>query len=115
MQEYDNSPGLCRATDKTSYNAPALPRDARLPINRCNLPAAILGSLTYQLHPIPLTLDGVAALHRDLFSRLDATPEACHRAEIFQDYVTVHFRLEHLDEAGLSGQSKNAPTPITPA
>ena len=41
---------------------PSLPTWARLPINRCNLPAAILGSLTYQRHPVPLKLDGVEDL-----------------------------------------------------
>jgi NAD+--dinitrogen-reductase ADP-D-ribosyltransferase len=107
MQEYnncDNPPALCRASDKAD-KAPTLPRDASLPLNRCNLPAEILGSLAYQLHPAPLSLDGVSTLHRDLFARLDALPEAKRRAEIFQDYVTVHFRLEHLDEAGLSGRT----------
>lgn len=94
----DNSPILCRADDKH----PTLPREARLPINRCNLPAVILGSLSYQLHPAPLKLDGVAELHRDLFQRLDALPEAAQRATIFQDYVTVHFCLEHLEDAGLT-------------
>jgi NAD+--dinitrogen-reductase ADP-D-ribosyltransferase len=89
---------LCRATDKT----PTLPREARLPINRCNLPAVILGSLSYQLYPTPLKLDGVEDLYRDLFSRLDALESAARRGEIFRDYVTVHFRLEHLEEAGLS-------------
>ena len=34
----DNSPTLCRGDDKAS-----LPREARLPINRCNLPAVVLG------------------------------------------------------------------------
>ncbi len=98
----DNSPTLCRAADKE----PTLPRDARLPINRCNLPAVILGSLSYQRHPAPLKLDGVEELHRDLLRRLDATPEPGRRAEIFQDYVTVHFCLDHLEEAGFSGGPK---------
>ena len=44
----DNSPTLCRGGDKAS-----LPREARLPINRCNLPAVVLGSLTYQQYPSP--------------------------------------------------------------
>ncbi|MDR2365294.1 MAG: NAD(+)--dinitrogen-reductase ADP-D-ribosyltransferase [Zoogloeaceae bacterium] len=85
---------------------PTLPRTACLPLNRCNLPAIILGSLTFQRYPTPLKLDGVEELHRDLFRRLDDTRESRRRAEIFQDYVTVYFRLEHLDEAGLSGQRR---------
>ena len=54
-----------------------LPRNARLPINRCNLPAVVLGGLTYQKYPSPLLIDGVAELHGDLFRRLAvALPEA---------------------------------------
>jgi NAD+--dinitrogen-reductase ADP-D-ribosyltransferase len=106
MREHDNSHGLCRAADKTpapaSVSAPAPPQAACLPFNRCNLPAAILGSVTFQRHPAPLKLDGVEELHRDLFRRLDGASESRRRAEIFQDYVTVHFRLAHLDEAGLT-------------
>jgi hypothetical protein len=92
----DNSPTLCRANNKT----PALPREAYLPINRCNLPAVILGSPTYRDAPMPLKLDGVAELHADLFRRLDAAQAPAQRAEIFQDYMTVHFRLEQPEDAG---------------
>jgi NAD+--dinitrogen-reductase ADP-D-ribosyltransferase len=106
MQEYNNPSGLCRAPDKmpdkAAFPAPALPQSACLPLNRCNLPAAILGGLAFQRHPTPLKLDGVEELHRDLFRRLDNTLDKRRRAEIFRDYVTVHFRLEHLEEAGLS-------------
>jgi NAD+--dinitrogen-reductase ADP-D-ribosyltransferase len=52
----------------------SLPGSARLPINRCNLPASILGSLSYQRHPVPLKLDGVEELHRSLFAALDGNP-----------------------------------------
>ena len=97
----DNSPTLCRGDDK----AATLPRDARLPINRCNLPAVVLGSLTFQHHPAPLLLDGVAELHRDLFRRLDAVPAAA-RGDVFRDYLTVHFQLEWPEEMGFTGQKK---------
>lgn len=100
-QTSDNSPTLCRGDDKAS-----LPRGSRLPINRCNLPAVVLGSLTYQQYPSPLLLDGVAELHRDLFRRLNAaSPEA--RAEVFRDYLTVHFRLERPEEMGFTGRRKS--------
>jgi NAD+--dinitrogen-reductase ADP-D-ribosyltransferase len=85
---------------------PTLPKEARLPINRCNLPAVILGGLTFQSHPCPLVLDGVAELHRDLFLRLHACLTPAHRADVFQDYLTVHFRLEKPEEAGFSGGGK---------
>lgn len=99
----DKSPSLCRADDKS----PHLPREARLPINRCNLPAVILGSLTYQRHPAALVLDGVAELHQDLFRRLNGVEDAGIRAEIFGDYLTVHFRLDHPEDAGSGGGRKN--------
>lgn len=98
-QSPDNAQALCRTTDK---DAATLPRHARLPINRCNLPAVILGSLTFQRHPTPLALDGVAELHADLFRRLDAIKGDAARAEAFRDYMTVHFRLDRLEDAGFS-------------
>jgi NAD+--dinitrogen-reductase ADP-D-ribosyltransferase len=83
-----------------------LPREARLPINRCNLPAVALGGLSYQKSPTPLLLDGVAELHRNLFERLDAAaPEA--RPEVFRDYLTVHFQLEWPEEMGFTGWRKS--------
>lgn len=80
---------------------PSLPKNARLPINRCNLPAVILGSLRFQQHPTALELDGVAELHVDLFRHLDATADLCQRAEIFQAYMRGHFSLDDLKQAGL--------------
>jgi len=86
-----------------STHKATLPREARLPINRCNLPAVVLGGLTYQQYPSPLLIDGVAELHSDLFRRLNAAlPEA--RADVFRDYMTIHFQLEWPEEMGLSGE-----------
>ncbi|MBI5330164.1 MAG: NAD(+)--dinitrogen-reductase ADP-D-ribosyltransferase [Betaproteobacteria bacterium] len=82
--------------------SPVLPRTARLPINRCNLPAAILGSLTYQRHPAPLKLDGVEVLHRPLFRRLDALDTAEARAQMFLAHMDASFSLERPEEAGYS-------------
>jgi NAD+--dinitrogen-reductase ADP-D-ribosyltransferase len=92
---YDKTLVLCRGDDKAS-----LPRDARMTINRCNLPAVVLGSLTYQKYPAPLLLDGVSEFHGDLFRRLAAAPPEAHAA-VFRDYLTVNFRLERPEEAGL--------------
>jgi NAD+--dinitrogen-reductase ADP-D-ribosyltransferase len=97
-READNAASLCRADNK----APTLPRAARLPINRCNLPATILGSVIFQRHPVALEIDGVAALHADLFGRLGECDDAAARAQIFRDYLTVHFRLDHLEDVGLT-------------
>lgn len=83
-----------------------LPRSAYLPINRCSLPAVILGSLTFQQHPTRLFIDGIDALHRDLLQQLDAIKDSGNRAQQFIDYMTVHFRLHAPDEVGLTEASK---------
>src|SRR5574343_1060929 len=93
----DKAPTPCRADDKAT-----LPRDARLPINRCNLPAVVLGSLSFQRYPAELAIDGVAELHRDLFRRLADAEPACW-AQVFGDYMTVRFQLEWLEEMGYTG------------
>ncbi len=79
---------------------PSLPRTVRLPINRCNLPAAILGSLTFQRHPTALKLDGVDELHRGLFQRLHGLDDAGERAGVFMAHMDAAFSLEHPEEAG---------------
>ncbi len=80
---------------------PSLPPIARLPINHCNLPAVILGSLTFQKHPAPLLLDGVAELHAELFRFLDPLETSEERAHVFTEYLKGHFFLDTLEEAGL--------------
>ena len=101
---YDIDAPLCRAPDKGDLPAPALPKSVRLPINRCNLPAAILGGLTYQRAPAALAIDGVTALHRPLFELLDEIDDAAERAQRFVGYMEAHFRLSHPEEAGLTAR-----------
>jgi NAD+--dinitrogen-reductase ADP-D-ribosyltransferase len=89
--------------DEHRQNDPAagcLPRHTRLPVNHCNLPSFILGSLTFQQHPVPLHLDGVEELHALLFRHLDVIDDGGQRSENFQDYMRSGFLLDHLDEAG---------------
>jgi NAD+---dinitrogen-reductase ADP-D-ribosyltransferase len=81
---------------------PCLPRDVRLPINRCNLPAAILGSLTFQQHPVALKLDGVEALHHGLFARLAGLADSAERAAVFMAHMNAAFSLDHPEEAGFN-------------
>lgn len=88
--------------DNNTKKATTLPRYARLPINRCSLPPQIIGSLTFQNHPVPLAIDGVATLHRQLFELLDKEPSVERRAARFIDYMTVQFRLHELEDAGLT-------------
>ncbi len=100
----DKNHDVCKADD----NRPLLPREARLPINRCNLPAVILGGPTYQQNPSRLELDGVAELHTALFCRLNDIHDPGNRADYFRDYLTVHFRLERPEDAGLTVQGSKA-------
>lgn len=97
----DNPAGGCRASDKQA----TLPSYARLPLNRCNLPAVILGGLTFQAHPVALMLDGVQELHAPFFSTLDAETDRAERGRRFVDYLTVLFRLDQLEDAGFGPTS----------
>jgi len=101
-------------TDKSggaSHAAAALPPSARLPLNRCNLPAAVLGGLTFNAHPCALTLDGVHALHRPLFTMLDDMDEAQERRQGFVHYMAEHFSLGRPEDAGLASPGGTARPP----
>jgi NAD+--dinitrogen-reductase ADP-D-ribosyltransferase len=79
----------------------SLARGTYLPINRANLPASILGGLTFQKHPCDLELDGVYQFHREFFeTHLSASDSWVKRAENFMDYVDVAFRLFRLEDIG---------------
>ncbi|MEI6415551.1 MAG: NAD(+)--dinitrogen-reductase ADP-D-ribosyltransferase [Pseudomonadota bacterium] len=88
----------CRSRDNSLIS---LPPSSYLPFNRCNLPAFILGSLTFQRYPAELTLDGVAELHAVLFRRLDQMGDTASCAILWRDYVARHFCFGHLEDAGL--------------
>ncbi|WP_283745012.1 NAD(+)--dinitrogen-reductase ADP-D-ribosyltransferase [Sideroxydans sp. CL21] len=88
----------------TSRN-PVLPRSARLPINRCNLPADILGGLTFQRSPVALELDGVAQFHRGLFKLLDQIDDATDRADAFTMHMNASFYLDEPEQAGYTSQA----------
>jgi len=92
----------------TTSAAPSLPEQACLPINRCNLPAKILGSLTYQHHPVPLLLDGIVDLHKSLWHGLDELTSAEERGQLFIDYMEMCFQLDHLEEVGLTDLDNKA-------
>ena len=88
----------------TSQN-PVLPRSARLPINRCNLPADILGGLTFQRSPVALELDGVAQFHRGLFKLLDQIDDATDRADAFTMHMNASFYLDEPEQAGYTSRA----------
>ena len=107
----DTTPAVCSNRDNAT---PSLPAYARLSINRCNLPAIILGSLTFQRHPTALMIDGVAELHAGLFDMLDRTEGIDEATQLFREYVAAHFCLDRLDEAGLDDRPKKRDSAARP-
>ena len=85
--------------------ATSLPRNARLPINRCNLPADILGGMTFQRAPVALELDGVASLHHGLFELLDKLDDAQERADAFTMHMNASFYLDEPEQAGYTSSA----------
>jgi len=63
------------------------------PYNYCNLPPWVIGSRHFNDNPQPLELMGVRQANRFLFNKLDKTPYAEERGEIFNDYMSVKFQL----------------------
>lgn len=88
------------------HSWPPLPETARLPINRCNLPAAILGSLSFQRYPQALLIDGVHELHQQLFKHLDRLDQHHERAQCFINYIAAHFFLDQPQEAGFDNSTR---------
>ena len=77
-----------------------LPAYAKLPINRCNLPAEVLGDLSFQSNPKPLSIDGVGQLHSRFFQQLDTEENAEVRSQWFMQYMSAQFLLDDLVDAG---------------
>ncbi len=95
--EHNKAPAFVAVPTSLSVG---LPRSARLPINRCNLPPDILGGLTFQRAPVALQLDGVRELHRGFFSLLDKLQTADERAEAFTLHMNACFYLDQPEQAG---------------
>lgn len=85
----------------------ALPHMACLPFNHCQLPALILGSLTFQHTPTTLELDGVAQLHHGFFNLLSHLNEVAERVQAFTLHMNAAFYLDQPEQAGYSPQTIN--------
>jgi NAD+--dinitrogen-reductase ADP-D-ribosyltransferase len=84
-----------------------LPAQACLPINRCNLPCKVLGSLQFQHQPQPLYIDGVRSLHYQLFQVLDGEADAAHRARLFTNHMAACFQLHDPEAQGYNAHSSH--------
>jgi NAD+---dinitrogen-reductase ADP-D-ribosyltransferase len=91
---------------QTATMKASLPGYSRLPINRCNLPALILGSLTFQQHPVDISIDGVIEIHKQLFDDLDDIKEIPTRVVHFNDYMRASFLLDNPEQVGQHEDNK---------
>jgi len=82
-----------------------LPYEAKKPVNRCNLPADVLGDISFQNHPKPLCIDGVAQLHKHFFLEIAKESESLERSRLFTQYMSDYFSLDHLEDAGFERNS----------
>ncbi len=103
----DKAPTICKATDiPAALVRLSPPPAARLPVNRCNLPAEALASLAFQLAPVALEVDGILPLHQPLFERLSFVDDATQRAQLFMQYMTAHFLLDDAPAQGLTAHAR---------
>lgn len=91
---------------RPKHTTASLPKQARRSFSRCNLPAEILGSLTYQQHPVPLAIDGVSDLYRDIFERLEKLENAVVRSRHFMAFMSAQFQLASPGEMGYQENSR---------
>ncbi|MCX7946650.1 MAG: NAD(+)--dinitrogen-reductase ADP-D-ribosyltransferase [Hydrogenophilus sp.] len=95
--------GACnKESDVVEETTAVLPRSAYLPINRCNLPAAAVGSVTFQRHPLRLEIDGVRTLHARLFYALAEEPSFTARQRLFLSHMRAFFSLDSPETAGFT-------------
>jgi NAD+---dinitrogen-reductase ADP-D-ribosyltransferase len=59
----------------------------------CNLPPWEIASRAYNVHPRPLSIQGIRTTHRHFFNLLDQLPTWEQRARSYQDYMEVAFHL----------------------
>ena len=104
IRDVDNNKQVKRSADKQRLVV-TLPAAARSSLNRCNLPAVILGSHTYQQYPVPLFIDGVSELHNDFFKAISVIDEATERARHFRQYMCSAFLLGKSEQAGLCDET----------
>ena len=83
-----------------------LPVFARTSLNRCNLPAVVLGGCTYQQYPAPLSIDCVAELHREFFQNIETILSPNERIVHFRQYMCSAFLLGKSEEAGFTPESQ---------
>lgn len=77
-----------------------LPDKAFRSLNKCNIPASVLGSIEFQQHPKTIFIDGVKELFHIFFDNLDQCGSIEQRAQLFMDHMAVYFRLHCLVDAG---------------
>jgi NAD+--dinitrogen-reductase ADP-D-ribosyltransferase len=80
-------------TDMSSLSPTSCPPRITYAVNRCNLPAWIIGSEDFNRSPASLSISGVRESNRHFFEKLDGIPDRARRALVFHDYLSVKFAL----------------------
>ena len=75
--------------------------------NHCNLPPWVIASRHFNDNPQPLEIQGVRAVNRFLFERLDSVASPEERAAIFNDYMSVKFQLHQWQNQETSSARKS--------
>jgi NAD+---dinitrogen-reductase ADP-D-ribosyltransferase len=79
---------------KRARAGPSPEPPAKAGTGRCNIPAFVLASQTFQDNPSQIEILGVREAERALFDRLDAIEDPELRREAFHDYMAGRFQID---------------------
>ena len=76
-------------------------------LSLCNVPPWVLGSREYNEIPTKLEIQGVRHDNRKFFAMLDDVSDVPTRSQMFEDYMTVKFRLHEDDDSQTEGARRS--------
>ncbi|MCE0495728.1 NAD(+)--dinitrogen-reductase ADP-D-ribosyltransferase [Vibrio salinus] len=71
----------------------SLLRKITVPLNRINVPSWLFGSIEYQHHPIPVSLDGIPLWYSKFFDDLSKITSTNQRFDMFTEFMDNRFCL----------------------
>ncbi|KAF0094529.1 MAG: NAD+---dinitrogen-reductase ADP-D-ribosyltransferase [Puniceicoccaceae bacterium 5H] len=66
--------------------------------NLCNIPPWVIASWEFNDDPRKIEIDGVRQVNRFLFERLDGIDSPVRRGEVFNEFMTVKFKLHEWND-----------------
>jgi NAD+--dinitrogen-reductase ADP-D-ribosyltransferase len=76
-------------------------------LSLCNVPPWILGSREFNELPTRLEIQGVRSDNRKFFAMLDEVEVTSMRSRMFEDYMTIKFRLHEDDDSHTDGARRS--------